>query len=147
MRQNTLKLSRRYGVALSVESILLSLAWWLLRRDEYGGEYLAAMACGLQNAMVSSYSGAVVRTTHMTGIITDLGITLGHAVSGIAIDRRRAALYTLLLAGFFSGGICGRYGYIKFGFNTLLLPALFTGVAAGLAICFGAKSAISPAKG
>lgn len=33
---------------------------------------------GLQNAMMSTYSGAVIRTTHVSGMFTDLGIFLGH---------------------------------------------------------------------
>ena len=31
---------------------------------------------GLQNALVTRVSGAVVRTTHMTGVLTDIGIEL-----------------------------------------------------------------------
>ncbi|MBC7978771.1 MAG: DUF1275 domain-containing protein, partial [Myxococcales bacterium] len=32
------------------------------------------MAMGLQNSLVTRLSGAVVRTTHLTGVVTDLGI-------------------------------------------------------------------------
>ncbi|MBI1337185.1 MAG: DUF1275 domain-containing protein [Phycisphaera sp.] len=35
---------------------------------------LASMAMGLQNATITKVSGAVVRTTHLTGVITDLGL-------------------------------------------------------------------------
>jgi len=70
----TLRLGRRYGVALSLESALLAAVWWQLRRGHVTGEYLAGAACGLQNAMVSTYSGAILRTTHLTGI-TGVGYT------------------------------------------------------------------------
>jgi uncharacterized membrane protein YoaK (UPF0700 family) len=129
VRQGALKLGRRYGFVLILEAGCLFTAWWLLEQNNSGGEFLAAFACGIQNAMASSYSGAVIRTTHMTGIITDLGIALGHAVRGESVDRRRAGLYTVLLAGFFFGGICGSYGFIKIGFNTLLVPATAVGLA------------------
>jgi uncharacterized membrane protein YoaK (UPF0700 family) len=128
LRGSALKLGRRYGFVLILESVSLFGAWRLLELEKYGGEYLAALACGIQNAMVSSYSGAVIRTTHMTGIVTDLGVALGQYLRGESIDRRRAGLYSVLLLGFFFGGICGSYGYIKIGFNTLLWPALLTGL-------------------
>ena len=58
IRQSSLRLGRRYGVALSVESALLLAAVYFLRRGANTGDYLAAAACGLQNAMVSTYSGS-----------------------------------------------------------------------------------------
>ena len=128
IRQSTLKLGRRYGFVLLLESIALIFAWRFLSVGKYGGECFAALACGLQNAMASSYSGAVIRTTHMTGILTDLGISLGHALRGDGVDRRRVGLYGVLLAGFFCGGVGGSFSYIKIGFDTLLFAAAITGI-------------------
>ena len=54
----------------------------LLNKDNINGECFAAFACGLQNALTTSYSGAVVRTTHLSGIITDIGNVLGMACRG-----------------------------------------------------------------
>jgi uncharacterized membrane protein YoaK (UPF0700 family) len=49
-----------------------------LQETEYfAGSLLFAM--GMQNAMVSMISGSVVRTTHLTGMFTDLGIELAEA--------------------------------------------------------------------
>lgn len=131
IRQSALKLGRRYGVALVIESLLLFAAWRMLATGNYAGDCLAAMACGLQNAMATHYSGAVIRTTHMSGIITDLGIAVGLKLRGEPIDARRAGLYGVLLAGFFLGGILGSFGYVRIGFETLLFPATLTGVAGG----------------
>ena len=50
----TLRLGRRYGVALSIVSALLFSATVLLLRERVLGMWLAAAACGLQNAMVST---------------------------------------------------------------------------------------------
>ncbi len=129
IRQSALKLGRRYGVALAFESGLLFMAYRMLARGDYLGDCFAAMACGLQNAMASHYSGAVIRTTHMTGIITDLGIALGLKLRGDPIDRRRVGMYLVLLCGFFTGGILGGLGYTRIGFDTLLFPAALTGLA------------------
>ena len=38
---------------------------------------LVAAACGLQNAMCTSHFGGIVRTSHVTGTVTDLGSILG----------------------------------------------------------------------
>lgn len=129
IRQEALKLGRRYGVALVIESVLLLVACRLLMTGHRSGDCLAAMACGLQNAMATHYSGAIIRTTHMSGIITDLGITVGLKLTGGPVDARRAGLYLVLFAGFFTGGILGSLGYIYMGFETLLFPAALTGVA------------------
>jgi uncharacterized membrane protein YoaK (UPF0700 family) len=129
LRQSTLKAGRRYGLALTCESGLLFLATYFLRHGSNQGDYLAAMACGLQNAMATSYSGAVVRTTHITGIVTDLGIAVGLAFRGEPVDGRRIGLFLVLVSGFVLGGIVGGFGYLRFGFDTLLIPAAVTGVA------------------
>ena len=77
IQDSALRLGRRYGVALLMESILLCIAVPFLKRDSAFGVYLASCACGLQNAMVSTYSGSILRTTHLSGMFTDIGIFLG----------------------------------------------------------------------
>ena len=129
IRQATLRLGRRYGIALALESAALFAAVYFLRQGANVGDYLAAMACGLQNAMVSSYSGSTMRTTHMTGMVTDLGIACGHFVRGEIVDWYRFRLYGVLLLGFFGGGLIGALGYDRFGYDTLLFPAVLSGCA------------------
>ncbi|MBK9189185.1 MAG: DUF1275 family protein [Phycisphaerales bacterium] len=41
---------------------------------------LAALAMGMQNATITRISNGVVRTTHVTGVLTDLGVEVGHAL-------------------------------------------------------------------
>jgi Protein of unknown function (DUF1275) len=48
------------------------------QRKPYFCLYMLAMACGMQNGMTTRYSGAVVRTTHLTGMFTDMGLLIGH---------------------------------------------------------------------
>ncbi|MFT3867975.1 MAG: YoaK family protein [Nibricoccus sp.] len=126
-RQSTLKAGRRYGFVLAIESVLLFAAVHLLRQDLRAGDYFAAMACGLQNAMATSYSGAIIRTTHVTGIVTDLGIACGHLLRGQQVEWRRLQLYGILLTGFMSGAWLGAIGYSKIGYSTLLFPATLAG--------------------
>ncbi|MGH8369477.1 MAG: YoaK family protein, partial [Gammaproteobacteria bacterium] len=107
VQQSTAKLGRRYGASLTVESALLFAATFYLERGDLAGMYLAAVACGLQNAMVTTYSGTIVRTTHMTGVTTDLGIAVGHLLRGTPVAPRYFLLLGALLSGFIGGGIVG----------------------------------------
>jgi uncharacterized membrane protein YoaK (UPF0700 family) len=127
IRQSTLKAGRRYGATLICESALLLIATYLLHHDAESGLYAAAMACGLQNGMATSYSGAVIRTTHMTGVVTDLGIAIGLTARGLKADWRRMRLYLVLLTGFLGGGALGALGFAEWGCLTLLFPAAAAG--------------------
>ena len=124
----TLRLGKRYGVALALESCLLIASAYLFRREAVSGAWLAAMACGLQNGMETTFSGAVVRTTHLSGMFTDLGIGLGHALRGLPLQRRRLALCTLIIAAFLVGGVLGALAFARIGTDALLVPAVLTGV-------------------
>ena len=127
IQDQTLKLGRRYGVALALEAALLLLAIPLFKQQQIWGALLAAMACGLQHAMVTTYSGAAVRTTHLSGMFTDLGIGLGHLLRGMPLPMRRLTLSGLIISGFLGGGVLGAWFYRHWGYDALLAPALLTG--------------------
>ena len=127
IQDQTLKLGRRYGVALALEAALLLLAIPLFKQQQIWGALLAALACGLQNAMVTTYSGAAVRTTHLSGMFTDLGIGLGHLLRGMPLPMRRLTLSGLIISGFLGGGVLGAWFYRHWGYDALLAPALLTG--------------------
>lgn len=128
IQDSALQLGRRYGAALLLVSLLLFVSVPLLQRESVYGMYAAACACGLQNAMVSTYSGAVVRTTHVSGMFTDLGISLGHALRGLPVDSRRLVLCVLVISGFLSGGVVGTLAFHRIGYYAILLPASLTAV-------------------
>jgi uncharacterized membrane protein YoaK (UPF0700 family) len=134
IQDSTLQLGRRYGVALLLVSALLFASIPLLQHNSAYGMYAAAGACGLQNAMVSTYSGAVVRTTHLSGMFTDLGIFLGHALRRMPVDKRRLRLSCLVISGFFCGGLVGTVTFKHFSYFALLLPATLT---AAVSISYG----------
>jgi len=126
IQDSTLQLGRRYGLALLLESLLLCVAVLLLKRNNMFGIYSASCACGLQNAMVSTYSGAVVRTTHLSGMFTDLGIYLGHSLRGLPVDLRRMRLCLLIISGFLVGGIVGTIAFRRLSYSALFIPAALT---------------------
>jgi uncharacterized membrane protein YoaK (UPF0700 family) len=87
---------------------------------------LLAFIMGLQNAVGTLASGGRVRSTHMTGNVTDLGIEFGKllyrnrpglaANQRVRADRERMRLFGGLLFSFVGGGIFGAAGFSYVGF-------------------------------
>ena len=119
-----LKLGRSYGVALFIEAFLLLAATFCFLQNSFWGEALASMACGLQNAMVSTYSGAIIRTTHMTGVLTDLGSLIGQFIQGMQIDVRRLKIHSLIISSFIVGGYLGSVCFTKLSYQALFIPSI-----------------------
>lgn len=95
-----------------------------------------AFAMGLQNAAVASTTGLAVRTTHLSGPATDLGIHLGTAVL-TGGDVRYAALRGAALRGgkifaFALGAAVSLPLTQAYGFLSLIAPAIFVLIAAGV---------------
>ncbi len=126
IKDSALQLDHNYSVVLMLESLFLFVSVPLMRHSYAFGMYTAACACGLQNAMMTTYSGAVVRTTHVSGMFTDLGISLGHLMRGLPINRRRLALCLVVIAGFLAGGIFGTLIFHKYDYGALYFPAVLT---------------------
>jgi len=79
------RLPRAYGTALFLEALLLAGFIFVAGLSQTSHPRLrdaeAAILCaamGMQNSLVTRLSGAVVRTTHLTGVITDLGMEAAH---------------------------------------------------------------------
>lgn len=130
LSSTSLKLGRHYDSLLLIEGLLLLIAIYFLNDGSLLGHYFASAACGLQNALATTYSGAIIRTTHVTGIFTDLGILLGSALRGEAFDRRKAMLFLLIISGFILGGLGGGILYARLQFMALVVPAIICFVLA-----------------
>ena len=95
-----------------------------------------AFSMGLQNAAVASTTGLAVRTTHLTGPATDLGIHLGAAIFATG-DHRRAAFKGAVLrfgkiVAFMLGAGLSLPLAQSLGFLSLLAPATFVLLASML---------------
>ncbi|WP_236638032.1 YoaK family protein [Mangrovicoccus ximenensis] len=92
----------------------------------WAGLGLLAFAMGLQNATITRISGARIRTTHATGLLTDMGIEIGRGLFGRGADgydRARLVLFVQLVACFVLGGIAGVHGQQDMGWRFALVPA------------------------
>ena len=92
------------------------------------------MACillfsmGMQNSLVTTISNATVRTTHLTGLFTDLGIELAQLLFYVKPEERAQLtasikLRLIIISFFFLGGILGGILYIPLGLYSLFVAA------------------------
>lgn len=95
---------------------------------------LLCFIMGLQNAVITKLSNAEIRTTHITGIVTDIGIEIGklfYCNSGkfpqqprIVANRDRLGILSLMVCFFFVGGIIGALGFKHIGYLSTVPLAL-----------------------
>ena len=83
---------------------------------------------GLQNSLVTRISNAVVRTTHLTGIFTDLGIELSQLIFYKTNNQKEKLIGTVklrlrIIFYFFFGGILGGILFNRLEFHSLFIPA------------------------
>jgi len=123
-----------YVIPILIETtILLSVALFGYRYDHslvgkeiFAGSLLFAM--GLQNALVSMVSGSVVRTTHLTGTFTDLGIELAQFLRHKAEDRTalkaKIKLRVAIIFFFMCGALAGAYIFRWLHFYCFFVPVI-----------------------
>ena len=138
----------RYALPLLLEAALL-LGFGLLgglAREGPGmilvGAPLLCFIMGLQNATVTKISGARIRTTHVTGMVTDLGIEFGKlvywnrdrsdgAAPVVTAERAKLRLLAGLLGSFFIGGVMGALGFHYLGYVACVPLAVLLLLLAG----------------
>ena len=91
--------------------------------------YLIAFACGLQNGLCTTFSGAVIRTTHVTGILTDIGLIIGQAVFHARTRKHLWKLKILLplYLAFCAGGVIGWQSFQLLKDEAMLVPCTILG--------------------
>lgn len=131
-------LHSEYALPLMFEAVLL-LCFGLMGGDLEHHEWFVvpatvALLCftmGLQNAIITKISQAEIRTTHVTGMVTDIGIELGKAVywnrrpdseerRAVRADLEKLWLLVSLVGLFFIGGVLGAIGFRYAGFIATL---------------------------
>lgn len=118
------------SIPVSIElAILTSVALLHPETVQAEGNTIACLllfAMGLQNALVTTLSNSVVRTTHLTGLFTDLGIELSQLFFFKKPEQHKRLLSSIrlrvtIICFFFLGGITGGFGYLFIGIKILLL--------------------------
>ena len=98
--------------------------------------YAVVLLCfimGLQNALITKRSNAEIRTTHITGLVTDLGIELGNLVyinrsfpeaMKVRANRSKIGNHLKLLGSFVLGALSGAWGFKTVGYIATVPLAL-----------------------
>jgi uncharacterized membrane protein YoaK (UPF0700 family) len=142
-------LASEYALPLLLEAALI-LVFGLLGSQlaRYEGllvPFTVLLLCfimGLQNAVMTKLSHGVIRTTHLTGTVTDLGIEIGKLIywnrdpapetnSMVRADRERMAVLAVLVLCFLAGAVAGAFGFKMLGYLSTVPLAI---VLATLAI-------------
>ncbi len=137
-----------YAYPLMLEAVLL-LIFGLVgaKYNESAYEDISitiALLCfvmGLQNAMITKISNSEIRTTHVTGMMTDIGIELGKILywnrskdapgyTKVAANLRKLRTHLWLVGAFFLGGLLGALGYKYVGFKASIPLAIALAVLA-----------------
>ncbi len=125
----TLRIGRHYGTALLLEAALLAIAALLLLQERPLGLLFAATAAGLQNALAATAAGTIVRTTHVTGIATDLGFMLGRWLRERHLEPWPFLLLSSLFIAFFVGGTLGVLAADRVGAHAFWAPTIVIAIA------------------
>jgi uncharacterized membrane protein YoaK (UPF0700 family) len=141
---------RQYAYPIGLEAVLLLVfgAIGAAAGRMPGLMLLAApLLCfimGLQNATITKISGARMRTTHLTGMVTDIGIELGKLAYWnrdrrapelmVMADRRKLGILLRVVGMFFSGGVIGALGFgqVGYGFSVPLALLLMSFAVASM---------------
>ena len=122
-----------YTVPICIEIIILFVIGFfgqtLIKNASDVVAFSLLFAMGLQNSLVTIISNASVRTTHLTGLFTDLGIELSQLFFyDIKTERKKLfssiKLRATIICFFFFGGIAGGVFYTKIGLKILIFAAL-----------------------
>lgn len=100
------------------------------------------LICGIQNGTMTTVSRSVIRTTHLTGITTDLGIGLVRLFNrrklGESVDNEKnATLMRLGIISFFVlGSVVGGFVFSHLGHAGFLIPVVTSGLLFGTMFYF-----------
>lgn len=123
-----------YRTPIIIESIILLLVATFGQKLIYTHpDFIACVllfTMGLQNSLVTKISKATVRTTHLTGLFTDLGIELSQLFFYKLPEQKKKLLSSIklrltIISFFFLGGFLGGIFYSSLQLNILAIAAAF----------------------
>lgn len=123
-----------HSLSMSIEIILLFSVGYYLKyfNPSISPHFIASIllfAMGMQNSLVTQISNSTVRTTHLTGLFTDLGIELSQIFFHRKTEERKLLwksinLRLAIISFFFIGGVIGGYLFRFIQEGTLILASI-----------------------
>ena len=97
-----------------------------VEREVIIGAMLFAM--GLQNSLVSTISGGLIKSSHLTGLFTDVGADMAEWIhprtEKTSVIKNRLFVRFTVLAFYFIGALAGRYFFELFNFGVFYIIPL-----------------------
>lgn len=116
-----LDFERPYGRSVSAIGVCLLGAHFTIGSMPSVAVGLAGFGFGLQNALATHYRGMILRTTHLTGLLTDFGVNLGMRLKGHEIPFWKLIVPGALIFSFFTGAACGALMVLRWDLPFALL--------------------------
>lgn len=122
-------LHSRYAIPIFFEAGALLGCVFISHQSSFLPDVIALLCyvMGLQNALITKVSDTRIRTTHVTGMVTDIGIELGRIVYSFKCDKqtvwisiKQMWLHLAIIFMFICGGIAGGILFNFFGIYVLL---------------------------
>lgn len=118
-------LKKRYGYISSSIGLSILIVFEVFKTHDIKIVYIMALLMGLQNGMILNFKGVIVRLTHMTGNLTDLGVHLGYMLKGKFKENVTQVLIPFLsLIVFVIGASFGAYLFLHFGIVSFKVAGL-----------------------
>jgi len=127
----------RYGLILMMEGVCLLISVAIFHGQKYPeplSRYafsLVSFGTGLQNAMFATYSGAVIRTSHLTGMVNDSAMLLGQWTRYRFFVKKkkqpemwRLRVFIPILSSFICGAMIGTAVFDRISYYALLFPGI-----------------------
>ena len=131
IRKQIFDFNRKYGIFLMIEAFLLFLfkCAFDLQLPQMAVMF-GSFACGVQNALLTNLSGAVVRTTHVTGMMTDTGLILGNWIrlGSEFKETWRLKVLVPIITTFMLGGTVSSVLFNIFDYHAILFAVFFIGL-------------------
>lgn len=124
MHHPVLELERPYGRLLAGIGLVFLAAFAAEQHIPALAVCLGGLGCGMQNAMATKYRGVILRTTHVTGLLTDFGATVGMKLRGHMVERWKIEVPLFLSIAYFLGAMIGSLLFFHTNLKGLLIAGL-----------------------
>jgi uncharacterized membrane protein YoaK (UPF0700 family) len=133
-----MSISPEYGPLLLLQGLFLTSAC-IGSELNYEGIwlwYLLSIANGIQNGITSIYSGNMIRTTHLTGTSTDIGLIIGQIFRGNYVNSFKLILLLSLTISFCLGATLSITMVEIYGFHAIIPNTILVLIIGILLIIF-----------
>ena len=115
----------RYGISLLIGGFFTTLGGLHWLHNDQREFYFTAMGNGIMNGISSMYTSNLIRTTHLTGTTTDIGLFVGQYLCGNHVNLWKLYILAGLAVSFWIGSLAGYYSSVYEREQSLIMNSVF----------------------